>query len=69
MEKDESMNQEILLNPAEVSAMLKISRKTFEYFLRKEDNMSFPKPITFGPRMRRWRLSDIEEWINSARDK
>ena len=29
----------------------------------------FPKPITFSPRNRKWRLDDLQAWERSLRDE
>jgi len=49
-----------LLNAEEVAAMLGVSERTLWRLLSAG---RVPKPVRFG-RSTRWRLADIEEWIN-----
>lgn len=50
-----------LLNAEEVREVLQVSRRTFESMVAKR---SAPVFILVG-RQRRWRRSDVEEWIAS----
>ncbi|MGO9597026.1 MAG: helix-turn-helix transcriptional regulator [Isosphaeraceae bacterium] len=49
-----------LLNAEEVAAMLGVSERTLWRLLSAG---RVPKPVRFG-RSTRWRLADVEEWIN-----
>lgn len=50
----------LLLDTKDVCAILRISRTTL---WRMEHDEGFPKPITFGRRMKRWKEADIEEYV------
>ncbi len=50
-----------LLTQAQVSKMFRISRTQF-WRIRTSSN--FPPPIQISPRIIRWRLSDIENWLS-----
>lgn len=62
MEKTD-LTEKLLLEANDIAHMLSIHQKTV-YALIKSDE-TFPKPITFGPRMRRWKLEDVKAWIDS----
>ena len=53
-----------LVTVYEVEKMLKINRKEI-YALVKKNN--FPKPIVIALRKWRWRLIDIDNWINNLK--
>lgn len=45
-----------------LSEMLSVSQRTIrDEFFKRED---FPKPIVFGPRMKRWKVEDINNWLD-----
>jgi len=62
MEKAD-VKEKLLLQVNDIAAMLAIHPKTMYSIIQKDE--TFPKPITFGPRMRRWRVEDIKSWIQS----
>ncbi|WP_082660518.1 helix-turn-helix transcriptional regulator [Aureimonas ureilytica] len=49
-----------LLSVQDVMSRLRVSRTTL---WRMEHDEGFPKPITFGRRMKRWKEADIEAFI------
>lgn len=56
-----------LVDMSELSNMLSISQNTLRNDIIKRDD--FPKAITIGPRMRRWKVSDIMEWMDSLKEE
>jgi|TARA_R110000822_G_C15240366_1_gene486295 predicted DNA-binding transcriptional regulator AlpA len=58
---------EVKIPPAlvDVDQMAKIigmSKSSIRSIMRTDDK--FPKPIVFSPRIRRWKVSDIEKWYS-----
>ena len=51
-----------ILRRKDVEAMIGLSRSTI-YKLISQD--MFPKPVQLGTRAVGWRLSDIEDWLNT----
>ena len=51
-----------LMSPAEVLEACDFSRTTLYRLLRASD---FPRPIRLTSRIRRWRRSDVVEWLES----
>lgn len=60
------MNDQLLLDAAEVATMLSLNKKTFYQFLKSKAGENFPKPIKFGERLNRWKKQEIEEWVNAG---
>jgi predicted DNA-binding transcriptional regulator AlpA len=58
--------EEKLLDTNDLSVMLSLHLKTVQKMLREEND--FPKPIMITPHTRRWKRSEIIEWINSRHD-
>lgn len=54
---------QIYLSASQVSIHLGVSRVTIWRYLKNDQ--SFPRPIAFGTRTRRWRLLEIEAWLQS----
>lgn len=52
---------EQLLNADEVTRMLRVSRRTLESIISRDDG---PRFLLVG-RQRRWRNSDVQSWIES----
>lgn len=50
-----------LLSADDVMGRLSVSRTTL---WRLQHDEGFPKPITFGRRLKRWRSSQIEEYLS-----
>ncbi len=56
-----------LLDVAELSALLKLSPRTLWRMAALASagrGDGFPKPITIGPRLRRWRLADVRRYLD-----
>lgn len=56
---------EKLLKPMEVMAHLRVCRSTFYNTIRTDP--TFPDAIYLGPKMPRWRESDIIAWCEAKR--
>lgn len=54
-------DERLLLQVNDIAEMLSVHPKTMYAYIKKDS--SFPKPISLGPRMRRWRREDISNWI------
>lgn len=52
---------ETLLTIHDVADKLKVSLRTAQALV---SSPKFPRPIVFGPRLRRWKASDVAEWID-----
>lgn len=63
------MNGKELLDMDQVAEMLTIHKKTFYRFIRAGKDESFPKPISFGPKTKRWVKADVERWIEERSSK
>ncbi|KQT52243.1 MULTISPECIES: helix-turn-helix transcriptional regulator [unclassified Aureimonas] len=50
-----------LLSTTEVCELMKVGRTTL---WKLERTTAFPKPITFGMRMKRWREAEIQRYID-----
>ena len=64
-------NRTELLKLNELVKMLNISRSTIYRKLDpkgKHHDSTFPQPIKVGQKAVRWRLSDIEKWIDKQVD-
>lgn len=59
------MNDQLLLDAAQVAEMLSLNKKTFYHLLKTEAMDTFPKPIKFGERLSRWRKEEVEAWVNA----
>ena len=55
------MNTQILRRPA-VEKMVGLSRSSIYSAM---DRGLFPRPIKLGPRAVGWRLSDVEDWLET----
>ena len=51
-----------ILRRKDLEAMIGLSRSTIYKLI--SENM-FPKPVKLGPRAVGWRLSDIEDWLDT----
>ncbi len=51
-----------LIPMATVMALTSLSRSSIERMVERDD---FPPPVVLGPRRRAWRLSEVEDWIES----
>ena len=49
-----------LLTRGEVEKLCKLSKSTLFRLMRAGQ---FPPPIAIGPRARRWRASELDEWL------
>lgn len=61
---------EPLLTAKDVSAMTGVSENTLhEWSARRDRGLPAPGPVhcRLSPRHRRWRRSDVEEWLASTR--
>ncbi|MCY4156228.1 MAG: AlpA family phage regulatory protein [Gammaproteobacteria bacterium] len=52
-----------LLRVGQVIEILGISRTTLHRMVKEK---RFPKPIELGPQARRWRIKDVQAWLDSA---
>lgn len=59
------MNDQLLLDAAQVADMLSLNKKTFYHLVKTEAMDTFPKPIKFGERLSRWRKEEVEAWVAS----
>ena len=59
------MNDQLLLDAAQVADMLSLNKKTFYHLVKTEAMDTFPKPIKFGERLSRWRKEEVEAWVTS----
>lgn len=57
------MNGKELLDMEQVAEMLTIHKKTLYRFIRSGTDETFPQPISFGPKTKRWVKADVEKWI------
>ena len=46
----------------EVMAMVGVSKETLLVWMKQG---LFPRPLLLGPRARAWRLSEIQQWIDT----
>ncbi|MXW57261.1 MAG: helix-turn-helix domain-containing protein [Acidimicrobiia bacterium] len=51
------------VSQAEAASILGISARTFRR--RRDERADFPKPRDFGGGIKRWRISDLEEWAEA----
>ena len=59
--------EEKLMKVSEIAKMLSMSlRSTYRFISKAED---FPEGINLGVRMKRWKRSEILEWIEKKSDK
>lgn len=55
-----------LVDMTQMSQMLSVSLNTLRNdILKRED---FPKPVSIGPRTKRWKVSDVMEWVDYLKD-
>lgn len=59
------MNDQLLLDAAQVAEMLSLNKKTFYHLVKTEAMDTFPKPIKFGERLSRWRKEEVEAWVSA----
>ncbi|TFU00046.1 DNA-binding protein [Polymorphobacter arshaanensis] len=52
-----------MVTAAEIAAQLKMSLTGFRSLLNERDD--FPLPTSIGIRKKRWKLSDVNAWINA----
>ena len=52
----------LLLRTREVLELVPVGRSTLWRLVQRSE---FPRPIRIGPRAVGWRVSDIEEWLES----
>lgn len=52
----------ILLNRREVQQACKLSKSTLYRLMRTG---AFPEPLKIGPKAIRWRVDEIQEWVES----
>lgn len=62
----EVTQRERFLNAGEVQRFLCISASSFQA-LRRDSSIQFPRAIEVTPRAVRWRLSEIEAWLEKRR--
>lgn len=55
-------NSERLLKRAEVEDLVGIGKNTLYRLIAAGE---FPRQLAVGPRARRWRLSEVREWLES----
>ena len=55
--------EEKLMDKHALAEMLAMSEQTIRKRLR--EGSDFPQPISFGPKIKRWRYSDVLNWIES----
>jgi|TARA_R110002020_G_scaffold81386_4_gene202214 predicted DNA-binding transcriptional regulator AlpA len=58
---EEKLDQR-LVDVAGLMHILCMSRPQLQRMINDED-VNFPKPIMFGKRKRRWRIADINKWL------
>ncbi len=61
-----SLISDRLLKADEVAELLGISRSTFYLNIREGD---FPPGVLVGAKARRWRVSEVEAWVQSREEK
>jgi len=59
--------EEKLMKVSEVAKMLSMSLRATYRFIRETED--FPEGINLGVRMKRWKRSEILEWIEKKSDK
>ncbi len=57
--------EEKLMSAEAVAEMMMIHTRTLRKIVAEDS--TFPKPIMIGPRMTRWRLSELKQWIDSKK--
>ena len=58
--------EEKLMDTSDLAGMLALNIKTVQKIIREEGD--FPKPIMITKHTRRWKYSDILEWINTRHE-
>lgn len=53
----------VFLNVEDIAKMFSVHKKTMERIIRTDK--TFPKAIVISERIRRWRLEDVEAWLES----
>jgi predicted DNA-binding transcriptional regulator AlpA len=44
-----------------IADMLSIKPKSIQYVMESDER--FPKPISFSPRIKRWKRQEVEDWL------
>jgi predicted DNA-binding transcriptional regulator AlpA len=52
-----------LLSKAQLATLLGVTTRTVVRW--SGDDATFPKPIWIGPSSQRWRLDEVQRWLNS----
>lgn len=55
--------EEKLIDKHALAEMLSMSEQTIRRHLR--EGSDFPQPISFSPKVKRWRYTDVLKWIES----
>lgn len=50
-----------LIDMKAVAEMISVKPKSIYYIMKSDE--TFPQPITLSPRIKRWKLEDIQSWI------
>lgn len=61
------MKDQLLIDAAQVAEMLSLNKKTFYHILPTAAMSTFPKPIAFSERLRRWNKEEVEAWVNDRK--
>ena len=62
MEKS-NLNEKLLLQVNDIAELISVHPKTMYAMIQNDD--TFPKPISFGPRMNRWKREGIMKWVDT----
>mgnify|MGYP003143708400 CR=1 FL=1 len=54
--------EKLMLTISDLQELLSISRTQLYKIRKKYDD--FPRPVDLGERTLRWKIGDIQEWIN-----
>jgi len=60
----QALEQLRVIRAKQVEYVTGLSRTTI---WRKVNNNTFPAPLQLGPRSVGWRLSEVEDWVNSLK--
>ena len=58
------MNKDDVLSIDQVAELLGVSARTVRNWMGSKV-MDFPRPVPYGPRLKRWRRGDVQAWIES----
>ena len=58
------MNRDDVLTIDQVAELLGVSSRTVRNWMDAA-GMSFPRPISIGPRLKRWRRSEVQAWLET----